>query len=109
MRQQPDARTAREQRREERGWEGEGGGESEREGRVAEKRRKKGEREGRRKTTTRERGRAEQVPAVLGWVAGGCGDPGELGRAGGPRGGRRRTGILSSNGVAANQRTWAQP
>lgn len=85
--------------------EGEGGGESEREGCVAEKERREKEKDGGRQR--QERGRAEQVPAVLGWVAGGCGDPSWNER--GPRGGRRRTGILSSNGVAANQRTWAQP
>lgn len=56
MRQQPDARTAREQRREERGREGEGGGESEREGECC----REEEKEGRKRRTEEDNDKRER-------------------------------------------------
>lgn len=66
-----------------------------------------------------ERGRTEQVPARGGWgcrrargsdlESGGVGGKGMVARREGKERGDGRTGILSSNGVAANHRTWAQP
>lgn len=41
---------------------------------AEEERREKEERD-RARHDEQERGRAEQVPGVMGWVAGGCGDP----------------------------------
>jgi len=68
---------------------------------------KKSERSVKRENDRRgEKGRAEQVPARGGW---GCrrARGSDLESGGSRREGR--TGILSSNGVAANRRTWAQP